>query len=191
MKAPSHADTWGVVQCQVKAIQIRQMAAGRPRVFVYGTLMNGFKNFNVHLKGPKLPHTKCRVHNASLVDFTHWGFPGLVMHRGSDAKKTSVLGEAFDCSSLSEVEFNTLVANLDRLEEYYGPGDPKNQYKRLQTTAHTDSGETLPVWLYECLIPLDVKVPHTFVADGDWRAFMSKAGREGAGASWTEKKCVH
>jgi gamma-L-glutamyl-butirosin B gamma-L-glutamyl cyclotransferase len=129
------------------------------KLFVYGTLRKGEPNHGL-LGTSRCLFPQARVKGV-LVD-TGCGFPAM---REGDG---DVLGEIY------EVDDETL-ARTDDLEDYFGPGDPRNLYERVLRAARTATGE-LDVWVY---------VSERFgsspvIPSGDW---VKRGGqpREGAG----------
>lgn len=63
------------------------------------------------------------------------------------------------------------MAVLDRLEEYFGPGDPRNLYVRVERRVHTASG-TVPAWVYVAAGPVarELRANGTPIPGGDWSA---------------------
>lgn len=57
------------------------------------------------------------------------------------------------------------LAVLDRLEVFYGPGNPQNEYERQTATVRSESGNLVQAWVYRWLGPTEgcPRVP-----DGDW-----------------------
>jgi len=83
-------------------------------------------------------------------------------------------------------EYAEVLKDLDRLEDFYGHGDPRNQYERVEIACEVE-GESEPVraWTYICLLPPTVErklVPH-----GDWRKYMTEGALEDAADDWAAK----
>lgn len=102
-----------------------------PRLFVYGTLREG-ENNHKYMKEATLLSRKASI-AGSLVD-TGNGFPGLLL------ENQLVAGEWYELSEET-------LKEIDALEEYFGPGDERNLFDRVECQVSTDN-ETYPAWTY-------------------------------------------
>ena len=98
-------------------------------VFVYGTLLRGEANHGL-LDGAERLEAEARV-RGTLYD-TGEGYPALILEEGGGAGL--VAGEIYAVDELT-------LAALDALEDYFGPGDPRNLYERVETTVLVPGGE--------------------------------------------------
>ncbi|MEU3451717.1 gamma-glutamylcyclotransferase family protein [Streptomyces thermolilacinus] len=125
--------------------------------FVYGTLRPGQPNHALCLAG-----RTARVEAARL--------PGAVLHDGPgypyalrDPGGGGVTGELVHAAPGA---YGDLLAVLDRLEEYHGPGHPLNLYERLRCDVlRVRDGARVPAWVY---VAAARAVPGPRIADGDW-----------------------
>ncbi|OQS00614.1 hypothetical protein ACHHYP_03270 [Achlya hypogyna] len=144
------------------------MTSVPPRLpfFVYGTLMKGFRNFEKHIRhfrSLRFLHDRAYVAHADLYHFD-MGYPGLYAS-ASDGR--NVYGELLTVDDATE--YDQLLADLDALEEYFGPHDPNNEYDRVQVRVFPEDASPLDAWVYYCKIPLDKAKER--VESGDWRAY--------------------
>jgi len=102
------------------------------RLFVYGTLRRGERNHGL------LGSSRCEAFLARapgvLVD-TGLGFPAMKEMGASSGETPGMV-----CGEIYRVDKATL-ARIDILEDYHGPGDPRNLYERVEMKARTDRGE--------------------------------------------------
>jgi len=126
------------------------------RLFVYGTLRRGEINHG------RLGSSRCESLLAwvegSLVD-TGRGYPAMTGEPGRV------------CGEIYRVDGATL-ANIDDLEDYYGPGDPRNLYERVETTARTDRGEVRVLVYVSDRFPFTTAIPF-----GDWKLYRMMKDR--------------
>ncbi|OKK19832.1 hypothetical protein AMK16_15230 [Streptomyces sp. CB00455] len=128
--------------------------------FVYGTLRPGEVNHGLFLRGRTL-----REEPASLPDtalFEGPGYPFAVERPGS-----AVLGELITAAPGA---YGELLAALDVLEEYGGPGRPGNVYDRTAREALRRDGTFVRAWVYLAspLLARDLRARGTEIPGGDW-----------------------
>lgn len=121
-------------------------------VFVYGTLRHGEVNHHL-LKDSKTVTISARA-IGRLVD-TGLGYPALILR-----------GESYVLGELYEVDNDTLIV-LDELEGYFGPGDGRNDYERVNISVETDRYNLL-AWTYVFLENSNNQDYET-IDEGDWK----------------------
>ena len=143
--------------CLDRVMEIWRKKAGEPMydLFVYGTLRSG-EMYHGLLGASRLVASPARVRGV-LVDTGH-GYPAM-----RD-------GEGEVCGEIYAVDDETL-ARIDELEDYYGPGDPRNLYERVTRTARTGEGD-MDVLVYVS----DRFAEATAIPSGDW-VLHRKTGR--------------
>ncbi|MEV5017395.1 gamma-glutamylcyclotransferase family protein [Streptomyces sp. NPDC053780] len=128
--------------------------------FVYGTLRPGGVNHDAFLRGRTRAEEPARLHGALL-------YPGPGYPYAVEAPEGNVRGEVV---TALPGEYEALLAELDRLEEY-APGDPRNLYDRVARTVVRDAdGTTLRAWVYVAAPAVAVRLRATGrpIADGNW-----------------------
>lgn len=129
-------------------------------VFVYGTLMTAMVNHHVIAD-----YAAAIISPAWLYGrlyHLHYGFPALIEGTGN-----KVYGELIEITNASAA-----LAVLDELEDYYGPGDGRNMYKRLVRPVYSKQGVIYAyvyVWADKEKLPLSA----VKVAEGNWHRFIS------------------
>ena len=125
------------------------------RVFVYGTLKRGHRNHYLLQNADFLG--SCILPGFELWDLG--SYPGL---RPSADPRDTVQAELY------ETDDETLAA-LDRLEDYYGPGHPRNLYDRILTA----DAQGTEAWVYlireTALKTLITTRQARKIADGNYR----------------------
>lgn len=132
-------------------------------VFVYGTLLKGWSNYERYVR--PYPHEAIPAEVRGELYHLPTGYPGLLA--GRDRVRGNVL-------YVSPEEYEQVLAGLDELETYYGPGDPRNEYERTVITARLHSGAEVEAYVYLYVDEKYARAEGTPVADGDWSAFMRK-----------------
>lgn len=80
-----------------------------------------------------------------------------------------------DLVTLNPERADEALAALDKLEVFYGPGNPQNEYERQWAMVRSDSGELVRAWVYRWLGPTE-GCPQ--VADGDWIRHWNRLSME-------------
>ncbi|MFE7772728.1 gamma-glutamylcyclotransferase family protein [Streptomyces sp. NPDC057445] len=137
--------------------------AGRSRqlpFFVYGTLRPGEHNHDLFLRGRTSAEETARLPGAVLYEGP--GYPYAVEGEGT------VIGEVV---TAGPGRYRELIAVLDHLEEYFGPGDPRNLYVRVARDVHTAKG-AVAAWVYVAAEAkaAELRARGTVIAGGDWSA---------------------
>lgn len=144
------------------------------RLFVYGTLMEGFYNYDKSLRGKVRSRVPARVRGV-LYHQTLKGYPAMTPGSGW------VTGELLELE-----DFDRIVEISDEIEGFLGEGHKDNEYDRRLTEVEFDTGlvtpefeKTILAWVYWYARP-DLGTPANpaeLVPSGDWRDFMQAAGR--------------
>ncbi|WP_051734897.1 gamma-glutamylcyclotransferase family protein [Streptomyces lavendulae] len=106
--------------------------------FVYGTLRPGEVNHDLFLRGRTASEEPATLPDAVLYDGP--GYPYAVHRPG-----TTVVGELITAAPGG---YGALLAALDQLEEYEGPGRPGNVYDRIARDALRPDGTAVRAWVY-------------------------------------------
>ncbi|MEU7552146.1 gamma-glutamylcyclotransferase family protein [Streptomyces sp. NPDC044571] len=135
------------------------MTAGLP-LFVYGTLRPGEINHDLFLRGRTAAEEPARLPDALLYDGP--GFPYAVQHAGSE-----IVGELV---TPAPEAYESLLAELDRLEDYYGPDRPRNVYDRVRREAVRPDGTLTTAWVYLAapLLARRLRATGVEIPGGDW-----------------------
>ncbi|MEU3302332.1 gamma-glutamylcyclotransferase family protein [Streptomyces sp. NPDC006678] len=128
--------------------------------FVYGTLRPGEHNHDLFLRGRTTAEEPARLRGALLYDGP--GYPYAVDGDGV------VTGELVTAAPGHHGE---LTAVLDHLEEYFGPGDPRNLYVRVERDVDTASG-AVTAWVYVAAehVARELREKGEPIPGGDWSA---------------------
>ncbi|MFF8269101.1 gamma-glutamylcyclotransferase family protein [Streptomyces sp. NPDC016562] len=128
--------------------------------FVYGTLRPGEVNHDLFLRGRTASEEPATLPDAALYDGP--GYP-YALHRPGSA----VVGELITAAPDA---YGELLAALDVLEEYAGPGRPGNLYDRIAREALRPDGTTVRAWVYLASPPLARRLTQAGVEipGGDW-----------------------
>ncbi|MFX0549831.1 gamma-glutamylcyclotransferase family protein [Hathewaya histolytica] len=143
-------------------------------IFVYGSLMDGFFNYDKYLKGKVLTSKKVKT-TGKLFHMKKEGYPALL--KGDDV----VYGELITIK-----DFENNLKAMDAMEGFLGENNPDNEYNRmlidvqlLDTDKLNNSSlihhETIKAYAYmynynETKVNKDNLV---YIKHGDWRKYMN------------------
>ncbi|MET9318865.1 gamma-glutamylcyclotransferase family protein [Streptomyces sp. NPDC003038] len=128
--------------------------------FVYGTLRPGEVNHDLFLRGRTASQEPAFLPDAVLYNGP--GYPYAVHRPGS-----AVVGELITAAPGA---YGELLAALDLLEEYEGPGRPGNVYDRIARDALRPDGTPVRAWVYLAsgLMTRELRRSGAEIPGGDW-----------------------
>ncbi|MDD3192510.1 MAG: gamma-glutamylcyclotransferase [Oscillospiraceae bacterium] len=135
------------------------------KMFVYGTLMRGFYNYDKALVGQE----------KSMVPARTRGRVWHMVDRGYPAIKE---GEGWVYGELVELkDFAAVIDQMDDIEGYHGPDDPRNEYARiLLPVENLETGKMEEAYVYY-YVPDDLgssENPVVELTHGSWRTYMEE-----------------
>jgi len=136
------------------------------KVFVYGSLREGFHNYQKYLVD-RVEKSELGIVQGELFDLEGLGYPALL--HGSN----QVAGEILTLKG----DVTTLLKELDELECYFGENNPTNEYdKKIVGVFNTvtQQEEQLPVYFYNMNNPDVNKDIMISISDGDWKKYTEK-----------------
>lgn len=133
-------------------------------LFVYGSLMEGFFNYEKALVGKIKERQKAWV-KGSLYHLENKGYPALI------EGVSPVEGELLLIEETPE-----LLRILDQIENYSEEDLLESEYLREKILVSVEAGQELEAFIYRyntrsSLNSKDVKIP---LPDGSWRAYMQQ-----------------
>ena len=136
--------------------------ANPERLFVYGSLMEGFFNYDKALKGYVISRIYGKV-------------KGLLYHQIRKGYPAIVSGERWVSGEYLELrDFDERLFLCDKIEEYFGTNRPENYYERRICEVKFKNGETSLAWIY-WYIRNDLNTienPASLVPHGNWRNYI-------------------
>lgn len=135
------------------------------KLFVYGSLMEGFFNYDKSLVGQLKSRAPAKTRGI-LYHQTEKGYPALIDGDGW------VYGEIIELSDFSE-----RIGPLDEIENYTSPGAPGNEYERviLPVLRGDGTAELCYCYRYARADLGSAGNPAVRVKSGDWRCYMQSA----------------
>lgn len=133
-------------------------------IFVYGSLLENFFNYNKYLKGKVLKRSYART-KGKLFHQIDKGYPAMIE------------GDDFVYGELLEIDdWDNTVIELDKLENFYGEDNVNNEYNRvlLQIEQLEDSSVISSfVYMYNCKDKQALE-KEKYIPYGNWRTFMKR-----------------
>ena len=111
-------------------------------LFVYGSLREGFFNYNKYLDGKVIEKKDAKLENMKLYHLPYKGYPALTL--GED----TVFGEIM---VLSEEHYEDTMSAIDKMEGFISEKNPENEYHRVIFEVehlHTNEKEQCFVYFY-------------------------------------------
>ncbi|MFV0479008.1 MAG: gamma-glutamylcyclotransferase [Anaerorhabdus sp.] len=137
------------------------------KIFVYGTLRKGMRNYNTYLLGRVSSHQEAYV-RGKLYSIKGKDYPALV--EGNDL----ILGEILDID-----DDQNLLQELDKMEGYNGEGNLSNEYNR-QLMSIVDQNENFLgnyfVYCYNMDNPTQKDLLDEVIEENDYCHYLEKMG---------------
>ena len=140
-------------------------------LFVYGSLREGFFNYNKYLDGKVIEKKDAKLENMKLYHLPYKGYPALTYG------KDTVYGEIM---VLDPAHYEDTLKAMDQLEGFIAKDNPDNEYHRVileVEDTHTKEKEKCFVYFYnQAHDPLfdnsAIYLPH-----GNWKEHMLCASK--------------
>ena len=134
------------------------------KIFVYGSLRIGFFNYDKYLMG-KVSDSKIGKVKGKLYHMPNKGYPALM--EGDD----EVFGEVMTLN-----DFESVMIPMDKMENYYGVNDSRNEYNRIVMDVELLDGsiESCYVYYYAMNDEAIFNKNSIYIKNGDWKNYMLK-----------------
>lgn len=134
------------------------------KFFVYGTLLEGFINYERYLEGKIITRAYART-KGELYHLIDFGYPAMV--EGHDY----VYGELIEFE-----DYTNTVKAVDEMEHYYSEENPENEYERKKIEVELLKGnrELAYAYIYNFKNVEQLRNEDVYIKDGDWRKFYNK-----------------
>ncbi|MEV6420594.1 gamma-glutamylcyclotransferase family protein [Streptomyces sp. NPDC051662] len=148
-------------------------AEGGLPFFVYGTLRPGERNHDLCLRGRVAEEEPARLTGALLYDGP--GYPYAIEAPGTSAPDAVASGTVVgELVTAKPGEYGELLTELDELEGYEAPDDPRNLYVRVVRDVLRSDGTPVRAWVYFAAprVARGLRARGRLIADGDWLAHL-------------------
>lgn len=137
---------------------------GKYNLFVYGSLRDGFYNYDKYLKGKVISNTPTILGGKKLYHMPYKGYPAIL--EGLDV----VFGEIIEVE-----DYDNTVNAIDEMENFISEENPNNEYhKTLLKVQHLneDKQELCYVYFYNKDNDEKFDTEAVYIPNGDWKDYM-------------------
>lgn len=135
-------------------------------IFVYGSLREGFFNYDKYLSGKISKKMNAKLNNVELYHMPYKGYPAII--NGQD----SILGEIM---VINEADYDSTLEAMDVMEGFLGEGNPENEYhKMIFEVENLESNEIESCYVYFYNKDKDELFDYkaVYLPNGDWKEHM-------------------
>lgn len=144
----------------------------RINLFVYGSLREGFFNYNKYLDNKVIEKKEAKLQNMKLYHMPYKGYPAITS--GEDVVLGEIMVIKGDC-------YEDTMKAMDQMEGFISEKNPENEYHKVILEVddlHTNQKEKCYVYFYnkgkDTLFDNNaIYIPH-----GDWKEYMSSGNTQ-------------
>jgi gamma-glutamylcyclotransferase (GGCT)/AIG2-like uncharacterized protein YtfP len=138
-------------------------------LFVYGSLMEGFFNYK-YVKDKII----CRKYAKTM---------GKLFHQADKGYPAMIDGDDFVYGELLKLDdWDDVIKIVDRTENYFGKGNPENEYNRILVNVETlDDKKNYKAFAYKYNLKDSKEFfeKNIYIKSGSWREFMENQRKNG------------
>ncbi len=138
----------------------------RINLFVYGSLREGFFNYNTYLANRVIEKKEAQLENMNLYHMPYKGYPAITL--GNDV----VAGEIM---VLKEEYYEETMKAMDEMEGFISENNPNNEYHKVileVENLHTNKKEKCFVYFYNKDRDKLFEGSAIYIPHGDWKEHM-------------------
>ncbi len=142
----------------------------RINLFVYGSLREGFFNYEKYLDGNVARKYDARIANMKLFHMPYKGYPAITF--GKDVVEGEIMVLREEC-------YEETMKAMDRMEGFISEGNPENEYHKVVMEAEnlqTNQMELCYVYFYNQDRDSLFGGNAIYLPNGDWKAHMQAEG---------------
>lgn len=135
-------------------------------IFVYGSLREGFFNYNKYLEGKVSNKKEAKLENMKLHHMPYKGYPAIT--HGND----TILGEIM---VINEDDYEETVKAMDEMEGFISENNPENEYHKVILDVEditTNKKEKCFVYFYNKDKDKEFDSKSIYISNGDWKKYM-------------------
>lgn len=135
-------------------------------LFVYGSLREGFFNYDLYLKGKVKSIRLAKITGFELYHMPYKGYPAVL------PGNNTIIGEVVE---IEDYNYDSTLKAMDEMEGFLGEGNPNNEYTRkLVKVKLTDDESYEECYSYFYNKDIDEKFQDEaiYIENGDWKHYM-------------------
>ena len=135
-------------------------------LFVYGSLREGFFNYDKYLAGKVVEKKDAILENMRLYHMPYKGYPAIT--KGEDV----VCGEIM---VINESNYEETVKAMDKMEGFISDNNPENEYHKVILEVEnllTNEKEKCFVYFYNKERDMIFEEESVYIPHGDWKEYM-------------------
>ena len=135
-------------------------------IFVYGSLREGFFNYNKYLEGKVSNKKEAKLENMKLHHMPYKGYPAIT--HGND----TILGEIM---VINEDDYEETVKAMDEMEGFISENNPDNEYHKVILDVEditTNTKEKCFVYFYNKDKDKEFDSKSIYISNGDCKKYM-------------------
>lgn len=144
----------------------------RINLFVYGSLREGFFNYDKYLANRVIEKKEAKLENMNLYHMPYKGYPAITI--GKDVVRGEIMVLREDC-------YEETMNAMDAMEGFMGEGNPDNEYHKVILEVedlHTAQKEKCFVYFYNKDKDLLFDSNAIYIPHGDWKEHMISENRQ-------------
>ncbi|MGG7142147.1 gamma-glutamylcyclotransferase family protein [Clostridium nigeriense] len=133
-------------------------------LFVYGSLREGFFNYDLYLKGKVKSIRPAEINGFELYHMPYKGYPAVL------PGNNTIVGEVVEIE-----DYDSTLKAMDKMEGFLEEGNPNNEYSRkLVQVKLTDDESSEDCYSYFYNKDIDPKFQDEaiYIKNGDWKEYM-------------------
>lgn len=141
-------------------------------LFVYGSLREGFFNYNKYLTNKVIEKKDAKVENMKLYHLPYKGYPAITI--GQDV----VFGEIM---VLSEDYYEDTMRAIDEMEGFISENNPENEYHKIileVENLHSNKKEKCFVYFYNKDKDKLFDSRAIYLSHGNWKEYMLRGNSQ-------------
>ena len=135
-------------------------------LFVYGSLIEGFFNYDKYLKGKVVEKRAAKLENMQLYHMPYKGYPAILKGQNS------ILGEIM---VINEDNYEATMEAMDKMEGFISENNPENEYHKIVLEVknlQTNEKEKCFVYFYNKDKDKVFDSESVYIPNGDWKEYM-------------------
>ena len=133
-------------------------------IFVYGSLREGFFNYDIYLKGKVKSIRPAEISGFQLYHMPYKGYPAVF------PGNTTIIGEVVELEN-----YDSTLKAMDEMVGFLGVGNPNNEYSRelvIVKLTDDESYEDCYSYFYNKDIDPRFQEEAIYIENGDWKEYM-------------------